>query len=139
MNSKKKLSTFFTAMYALLLTAALNLAAAQSGDVVDVINESEDHTVFAQMLADTELDNVISQQGPFTVVAPTDDAFAALGDDLEQIQADPERMQNIVIGHLFQGEVPATDVETTLEIEISEGDIPATNGLIHVVDEVIMN
>ena len=139
MISNSKLSKIFTAMFALILAAGLNLAVAQSGDVVDVINDSEDHTIFAQMLADTELDNVIAQQGPFTVIAPTDAAFEALGAEFEQIQADPERMQNIVIGHLFQGEVPATDVEPALEIEVAEGDIPAANGLVHVVDEVILN
>jgi uncharacterized surface protein with fasciclin (FAS1) repeats len=139
MFTSKKLSNLFTALFALVFVAGLNVAMAQTGNVVDVINDSEDHTVFAQMLADTELDNVIAQQGPFTVVAPTDAAFEALGTDLEQIQADPERMQNIVIGHLFQGEVPATDVEPALEVEVADGDIPASNGLVHVVDEVIMN
>lgn len=139
MLTSKKLSKFFTALFALVLVAGINITMAQSGNVVEVINDSEDHTVFAQMLADTELDNVIAQQGPFTVVAPTDAAFEALGADLEQIQADPERMQNIVIGHLFQGEVPATDVEPALEVEVADGDIPASNGLVHVIDEVIMN
>jgi uncharacterized surface protein with fasciclin (FAS1) repeats len=139
MLSLKKLSVVFTTIFAMVLVAGINISVAQSGDVVDVINESEDHTILAELLEDTELDNVIAQQGPFTVVAPTDDAFEAMGDELEQIKADPERAQNIVIGHLFQGEVPATDVEPALEIEVQEGDIPASNGLVHVVDEVIMN
>ena len=139
MFSKSKISKFFTALFALVLVAGLNYSIAQSGNVVDVINDSDDHTIFAQMLADTELDNVVGQQGPFTVVAPTDEAFQALGGELEQIQADPERMQNIVIGHLFQGEVPATDVEPALEVQVADGDIPASNGLVHVINEVILN
>lgn len=139
MLSLNKLSVVFTTIFAMVLVAGINISVAQSGDVVDVINESEDHTILAELLEDTELDNVIAQQGPFTVVAPTDDAFEAMGDELEQIKADPERAQNIVIGHLFQGEVPATDVEPALEVEVQEGDIPASNGLVHVVDEVIMN
>jgi uncharacterized surface protein with fasciclin (FAS1) repeats len=139
MNKRMKFSAIFSAIFSLVLIAGINLSVAQTGSVVDVINESEDHTIFAQMLADTELDNVVAQQGPFTIVAPTDAAFEALGDELEQIQADPERMQNVVIGHLFQGEVPATDVEPALEVQVAEGDIPATNGLVHVVDQVIMN
>ena len=134
-----KFSAILSAIFSLVLIAGINLSAAQTGSVVDVINDSEDHTIFAQMLADTELDNVVAQQGPFTIVAPTDAAFEALGDELEHIQADPERMQNVVIGHLFQGEVPATDVEPALEVQVAEGDIPATNGLVHVVDQVIMN
>jgi uncharacterized surface protein with fasciclin (FAS1) repeats len=139
MRKQTKFSVIFSAIFSLILIAGINLSVAQSGNVVDVINDSEDHTIFAQMLADTELDNVVAQQGPFTVVAPTDAAFEALGDELEQIQADPERMQNTVIGHLFQGEVPAADVEPALEVQVASGDIPATNGLVHIVDEVIMN
>ncbi|TVR28717.1 MAG: fasciclin domain-containing protein [Balneolaceae bacterium] len=139
MNKQMKFSAILSAIFSLVLIAGINLSVAQSGSVVDVINDSEDHTIFAQMLADTELDNVVAQQGPFTIVAPTDEAFEALGDELEHIQADPERMQNVVIGHLFQGEVPATDVEPALEVEVAEGDIPATNGLVHIVDQVIMN
>jgi uncharacterized surface protein with fasciclin (FAS1) repeats len=48
-------------------------------------------------------------------------------------------MQNVVIGHLFQGEVSAEEAEPALEVSILEGDIPASNGLVHVVDEVMMN
>lgn len=54
-------------------------ATAQHGDVVDVVNQSDDHTIFASMLAETELDAVISEQGPFKVIAPTDAAFEELG------------------------------------------------------------
>ncbi|MCC5913308.1 MAG: fasciclin domain-containing protein [Balneolaceae bacterium] len=138
MFSIKKLSAVFSTIIALVLVAGINVSMAQ-GSVVDVINDSEDHTIFAQLLADTEMDNIISEQGPFTVIAPTDDAFNALGDELEQIQADPERAQNIVVSHLFQGEVPSEDVEPALGIEVASGDIGADNGLVHVVDEVIMN
>lgn len=138
MFSIKKLSAVFSTIIALVLVAGINVSMAQ-GNVVDVINDSEDHTIFAQLLADTEMDNIIAEQGPFTVIAPTDDAFNALGDELEQIQADPERAQNIVVSHLFQGEVPSEDVEPALGIEVASGDLSADNGLVHVVDEVIMN
>lgn len=139
MKIQRKSSLFLSAFFALFLAAGLQSAFAQSETVVDVITSSDEHTVFAQMLADTELNNVIAEQGPFTVVAPTDAAFEALGDELPQIQASPERMQNIVIGHLFQGEVPSEDVEPNLDVEVTEGDIPASNGIVHVVEEVIIN
>lgn len=139
MLNNKKISIFLSTIFSLVLIVGINASAAQDGTVVDVISTSEDHTILAQMLEETELDNVISQQGPFTVVAPTDEAFEALGSELEEIQSNPERMQNLVIGHLFQGEVPANEAEPALEIEVEEGDIPASNGLVHVVDEVIQN
>jgi uncharacterized surface protein with fasciclin (FAS1) repeats len=139
MKLLKKTSVLFSAIFSLLLIAGLNISVAQSGSVVDVINESDDHTILAELLQETELDQVIAQQGPFTVVAPTDDAFEALGPQLDDLRESPEQAQNVVIGHLFQGEVPADDAEPALNIQIEEGDIPASNGLVHVVDEVIMN
>lgn len=139
MIKSKRISLILSTVFSLLLIAGISLTQAQSGNVVDVINDSEDHTIFSQLLADTELDEVISQQGPFTVVAPNDAAFNELGDELDRIKAEPELMQNIVIGHLFQGEVSADEAGPTLNIEVLEGDIAATNGLVHVIDEVIMN
>ncbi len=135
---------FFPALTTILafvfaFSFSVDSALAQDGDVVDVINQSDDHTIFAEMLAETELDQVVSDQGPFTIIAPTDEAFEALGAELEQLQADPERMQNVVIGHLFQGEVTAEEAEPALEVEIQEGDIPASNGLVHITGAVIMN
>ena len=140
MITSKRFSTLATIL-AFVFAFSLNVdnATAQDGDVVEIVNQSEDHTIFASMLAETELDAVISEQGPFTVLAPTDDAFEALGEDLQQIQADPERMQNIVIGHLFQGEVTAEEAGPAIDVEIEQGDIGASNGLVHVIDSVIMN
>jgi len=139
MTTFKKTSAIFTALFSLILIAGINLSVAQSGNVVDVINESDDHTILAELLETTELNNVIAQQGPFTVVAPTDAAFEEMGSELEQLRQDPEHAQNVIIGHLFQGEVPAEEAEPALNIEITNGDIPATNGLVHVTDTVIQN
>lgn len=139
MLTKKRISMILSAFFSLVIVIGINTASAQDGTVVDVITESDDHTILAQMLEETELNNVISQQGPFTVIAPTDEAFEELGPELEQIQGSSEQMQNLVIGHLFQGEVPATDAESTLNVEVQEGDISASNGTVHIVDEVIQN
>ncbi|TVR15700.1 MAG: fasciclin domain-containing protein [Balneolaceae bacterium] len=138
MYLKNKVSAIIATLFAVLFMAGINVAVAQSGNIVDVINSSEDHTIFAELLAETELDNIIAQQGPFTVVAPTNEAFEALGADLDQLRENPDQLQNIVIGHLFQGEVEAAEVEPALGIAIEEGDISASNGLVHISDEVIM-
>ena len=139
MTTFKKASRIFTAFFSLILVAGINLSIAQSGNVVDVINESDDHTILAELLQTTELNNVIAQQGPFTVVAPTDEAFEEMGSELDELREDPEQAQSVIIGHLFQGEVPAEEAEPALKIEITNGDIPATNGLVHVTDTVIEN
>lgn len=136
---KNKIFTLTVSLFTLLFITALQLANAQDGTVVDVVTSSDDHTILAEMLEETELTNVISQPGPYTVIAPTDEAFEELGSELDEIRSNPERMQNVVIGHLFQGEVAAEESEPALEVSIEEGDIPASNGLVHIVDEVMMN
>lgn len=129
-----------TAILFVLLTVGLGTVTAQESDnIVDVINSSEDHTVFSELLNETQLAGVVAEQGPFTVVAPTDDAFEAMGDELEEIRSNPETLQNVIIGHLFQGEVSAEETASFLEIEITEGDISASNGMVHITDEVINN
>lgn len=137
----KSMKNYFSVLsiFALLFTFALttNSATAQDNTVVEVVEASEDHTIFAELLNETGLGDAIADQGPYTIIAPTDEAFESLGDDLEQIREDSDRLQNIVVGHLFQGEVTAADAEPALGVEISEGDIPASNGLVHVSSEVI--
>jgi len=138
MKSLKKFSSIlsvFALMFAFAFT--VNSAHAQDGTVVDVINSSEDHTIFSELLEETNLDDAISDQGPFTVIAPNDDAFEAMGDELDQLRSDPDMLQNVLIGHLFQGENTAEDVGPALGVEIIEGDIPASNGLVHITNEVL--
>jgi len=135
----QKTTRIFTATFmALLLAVGVNFAQAQDATVVDVINESENHTILAELLVETELNNVISQPGTFTVIAPTDEAFEALGSDLDELRANPQQLQNVVIGHLYQGEVPSEDVEPNVGVEVVEGDISASNGVVHVTNEVVM-
>jgi len=137
--------TFFKKIFSILpllalvftLIFAANTALAQDGTVVEVINSSEDHTIFAELLSETNLDEAISAEGPFTVVAPTDAAFEELGDEFDAIKEEPDQLQNIVIGHLFQGEITSADAEPALGVTITEGDIPASNGLVHITDQVI--
>jgi len=138
MKSLKKYSSIFS-VFALLFAFAftVNSVHAQEGDILDIINTSDDHTIFASLLAESNLDDAISDPGPYTVIAPTDEAFEAMDEDLEQLRADPDRLQNVLIGHLFQGEVSAEDAEPALGVNIIEGDIQATNGLVHITDGVI--
>lgn len=137
----KTMKKYFSVLsfFALIFTFALttNSATAQDNTVVEVVEASENHTIFAELLNETNLGDAIADQGPYTVIAPTDQAFKNLGDDLEQIRQDSDRLQTIVVGHLFQGEVQAADAEPALGVEISEGDIPASNGLVHITNEVI--
>jgi len=135
----QKMSKIFTVTFiALFLAAGANFAQAQDATVVDVISESENHTILSELLVETELNNVISQPGSFTVIAPTDDAFEALGSNLDELRANPQELQNVIIGHLYQGEVPSEDVEPNVGVEVVEGDIQASNGIVHITNEVIL-
>jgi len=103
----------------------------------------------------------LSGDGPFTVFAPTDEAFAKIPQaDLEALLADKEALTAVLTYHVVPGKVMAQDVvnlssATTvngqdLEIKVWDGkvmidgatvlstDIEATNGVIHVIDQVIL-
>jgi len=111
-----------------------------------------DHSI---LLIDT-----LKGDGPFTVFAPTDDAFAKIpADQLNAILADKELLTSILTYHVVAGKVPAADVvnlksATTVQgsdVEIStengvmvndskvvQTDIMTSNGIIHVIDTVLV-
>ena len=103
----------------------------------------------------------LSGEGPFTVFAPTDEAFAQIPEaDLQALLADKEALTAVLTYHVVPGKVMAADVvnlssATTVngqdvQIKVREGkvmidgatvvstDIEATNGVIHVIDQVIL-
>jgi uncharacterized surface protein with fasciclin (FAS1) repeats len=109
------------------------------------------------------LTETLSHQGPFTIFAPTDEAFASLGDDTIALLLLPENkddLASILKHHVVSGRIysPAavkagmatTLAGTTLKIQVKDGaamvgnaglvmtDIDATNGVIHVIDTVLI-
>lgn len=106
-------------------------------DVISVVNSSDNHTVFADLIAEAELTETLQQPGPFTVLAPTDEAFEPISNEIEEIKQNPQQLQNVIINHLFQGKASSEEVETNFGIEVKDGDIDASNGVIHSIDEVL--
>lgn len=119
--------------------------------------------VLSAALRATGLDAELDHRGPYTVFAPTDEAFAALPQGTMERLMRPENraeLARLVMAHLVPGEIRAADVlgerrtVTTLagtplvidsrtELRIGGAralmlDVPATNGLIHVVDRVLL-
>jgi uncharacterized surface protein with fasciclin (FAS1) repeats len=103
----------------------------------------------------------LSGDGPFTVFAPTDEAFAKIPEaDLNALLADKEALTAVLTYHVVAGEVMASDVVNLSEAETMQGssvdisvdgdtvmidgaqvvktDIKTSNGVIHVIDTVIM-
>jgi len=132
------------------------------GNIVEVAVGAGTFTTLAAALGAADLVTTLEGEGPFTVFAPTDDAFAALPEGLLDALLLPENvgaLQSILTYHVVSGEVFAADVATgdvptvegsTFMVDTSEGvvingtanvtatDIVASNGVIHVIDAVIV-
>jgi uncharacterized surface protein with fasciclin (FAS1) repeats len=123
----------------LLIAVFAGIGTVQAQETVfDIVKESEDHAIFTQLLEKTKMKSLLEQEGPFTVLAPTDDAFEKLGKDFEELKNDNKQLQDLVIGHLFNGQINATDMEEAKSIEILTGDIEAKNGTVHIIENVLI-
>ncbi len=133
-----------------------------TADIVDTAIAAGDFSTLVAAVQAAGLEDTLRGDGPFTVFAPTDAAFAALpAGTLESLLADPDTLADILLYHVVAGEVLAADVVgltsataangDTIEIEVVDGgvvlngsanvvatDILATNGVIHVIDAVIL-
>jgi transforming growth factor-beta-induced protein len=128
--------------------------------VETAVNDGRFTTLVAAVQA-ADLVGTLQGPGPFTVFAPTDEAFAKLPDGtLEALLEDIPTLTNILLYHVVPGEVRASQVVTLDSAETAQGsavqirvengralindatvvitDIPTTNGVIHVIDTVIL-
>lgn len=145
------------------MDAQASMASAQSGTArtpIYALANKSGFTTLATAIRAAGLQQTLTVDGPFTVFAPTDEAFAALpAGTLESLLADPEALTNILLYHVVSGEVKAADVVTLSEatmlngekVSISVGDgvmvndanvsatdIMAKNGVVHVIDKVLI-
>jgi uncharacterized surface protein with fasciclin (FAS1) repeats len=148
---------------ALSLAASPIPAAAQSRDLVDTAVAAGSFNTLAAALKAADLVQTLKGTGPFTVFAPTDEAFAKLPAGTVENLLKPEnkaQLQRILTTHVVAGKVMAADVVKlrsaktvsgeTVAINTAGGnvtvdnarvvktDIAATNGVIHVIDTVIV-
>ena len=132
------------------------------GTVVDVAVAAGTFTTLAAALEAAGLDETLQGEGPFTVFAPTDEAFAALPEGLLEALLLPENLEtlqailtyHVVAGAVFAADVTTGDVATlegsTIAFDITNGvvlngaatvtaaNVAASNGVIHVIDAVIL-
>lgn len=134
--------------------------------VVDIIVDSDVHTTLATAVTAAGLIDALSGEGPFTVFAPTDDAFDALPAGLlDDLLADPTgALANVLLYHVVEGNVLSGDLSdgqviTTMlgqeltvtidggvfindvsgnSVEVTGPDLEADNGVVHVVDGVLI-
>jgi uncharacterized surface protein with fasciclin (FAS1) repeats len=133
----------------------------ETRDIVDIAVEDGRFTTLVAALEAASLVDALKGEGPLTVFAPTDDAFAALpAGTLDALLADIPALSNILLYHVVEGKVMAADVvglseAPTLQgssaaISVEDGgvfvdaaqviitDIETSNGVIHVIDAVII-
>ena len=132
---------------------------AQAKDIVDTAVAAGSFKTLAAALGAAGLVDTLKGKGPFTVFAPTDEAFAKIPKaDLEALLKDKAKLTSILTYHVVSGKVMAADVKagkvktvqgSELTVSTSMGvmvdnakviktDIVADNGVIHVIDSVIM-
>jgi transforming growth factor-beta-induced protein len=128
-------------------------------DIVDIAVEAGFSTLVAAVEA-AGLVDVLKGDGPFTVFAPTDDAFAALpAGALEDLLGDPQALAEVLTYHVVPGRITSGDLVdgqlvTTAQgdvfritlgngprvngVNIVAADVEASNGVIHVIDAVLL-
>ena len=132
-----------------------------SKTIVDIAVEDGRFTTLVAALQAAGLAGTLAGEGPFTVFAPTDDAFAALPEGtVEALLADIPQLTDILLYHVVSGKVMAADVVSLDSAESLQGqplnfvvdggvvkigdaqvlitDIVASNGVIHVIDAVLL-
>ncbi|SEP55433.1 Uncaracterized surface protein containing fasciclin (FAS1) repeats [Loktanella sp. DSM 29012] len=153
--------TFMTTAALMTLgTGAFAAAHAAEKDIVDTAVEAGNFTTLVAAVEAAGLVETLKGEGPFTVFAPTDEAFAALPEGtVEGLLADPEALAAVLTYHVVPGSVMSTDLSdgmnaTTVngadvtitvgdsvmvnDATVTTADIAATNGVIHVIDTVIL-
>jgi len=141
------------------MTGSINVV--NNGTVVDIIVNSENHNTLETAVIQADLAATLSGDGPFTVFAPSDDAFDGLPDGaLDLILANTEQLTNLLLNHVHSGNVLSTDLsdgmmvptlnETELTVSIdgmtvmidlatvTQADLIASNGVVHVIDKVLL-
>ena len=137
---------------------------AAEASTADIVGVASSAGTFNTLLAAAEaagLVDTLQSDGPFTVFAPTDEAFANLpAGTVENLLANPEQLKQILLYHVVLGKVTANDVTglssaTTVQgsdiaiavkngsvminnARVTQADIMASNGVIHVIDTVIV-
>jgi len=134
--------------------------AADRADIVDTAVAAGSFETLAAALGAAGLVDALKGEGPFTVFAPTDEAFAKLPEGtVEGLLKDKEKLTAILTYHVVPGEIKASEVvkldsAKTLQgqqvhidashgvrinnANVTQADVVASNGVIHVIDTVLL-
>ena len=152
-------STFLAAGVAIAAACAPMMES--EPDIVDIAASNGNFTTLVVAVQAAGLVDTLKSEGPFTVFAPTDDAFAKLpAGTVEALLADPEALAAILTYHVVPGAVTSDqlagqrlsvatvnganvhidgrDGVTVENANVTTADIIASNGVIHVIDSVLL-
>lgn len=130
-------------------------------DIVETAVSAGSFNTLAKALQEADLVDALQADGPYTVFAPTDEAFAKLPEGtLENLLKDKEALQKVLLYHVVSGKYTSKDVvkfkeaatlaKASFQINVTDGkvkvndstvintDIETTNGIIHVIDTVLL-
>ena len=152
-------SVFMLLSMAFLIVGSLQ---AQDKNIVELASETESLSTLVTAVKAAGLVETLSGEGPFTVFAPTNEAFAALPEGTLETLLKPENKDQLVqvlTYHVVGAKVMSTDLtdgqtaETAqgeeITVDLSDGvkisgaavampDVKASNGVVHVIDQVIL-
>ena len=132
-------------------------------DIVALASATPELSTLVSAVQAAELVETLQGEGPFTVFAPTDEAFAAVGQDTLDTLLGPEgkdQLTDVLTYHVVSGELTAADLEDGQELTTVQGatlpvsvdgdqvrvgdatlamaDVEASNGVVHVIDAVLL-
>lgn len=141
------------------LSLGLASAVAQAADIIDTAAKAGSFKTLAAALTAADLVKTLKGKGPFTVFAPTDEAFAKIPKaDLDALLKDKAKLTAVLTYHVVPAKVMASDVKAgdaptvngkPLKITTAGGvmvnnakviktDVTASNGVIHAIDTVLL-
>jgi uncharacterized surface protein with fasciclin (FAS1) repeats len=129
-------------------------------NIVETARGAGEFTTLIAALDRTGLESTLAGEGPFTVFAPSDEAFAQLPEGaIDSLLAEPDKLARVLTYHVVPGRVTAADVvglttaptvhgeELPVSVDgsihvdgarVITADIEASNGIVHVIDRVLL-
>ncbi len=155
----RRIQTLGVAACAAVLLVATPAAADET--IVDIAVGNEDFSTLVELVVAQELVETLASEGPLTVFAPTNDAFARMPQFVSRaLERNPELVTDVLLYHVVPGALLAEDVLAETSLTTAQGsdlrvrlagqnafvntsriiatDIEASNGVIHVIDRVLV-
>lgn len=130
-------------------------------DIVQTAISAGNFTTLVTALTEADLVSALEAEGPYTVFAPTDEAFNKLPKDvLSSLLEDKEALKNVLLYHVVSGDITSKQIVklndamtlngSDIKIKVDDGkvmvndsqvvgaDVVASNGIIHVIDTVLL-